>query len=285
MSSLFLELDRRLRRLPDAALFAIGLVIVAGMAAFKLTQGRQIPVVDFFLIPVAATGWLTRSRWYGHAVALVTAALTVPLAMDIQDSPIDQAVAAAAARFILYGIVLTVLNALRGMQTLREAEARTDHTTGAVNLRGFLDTAAIEIQRSRRHTHELSLLYLDLDDFKAINDRFGHEAGNQVLRTVSHTLRHLARPSDTVARIGGDEFVVLAPETGPSGAQALAARIRRQLATVSTDDGRQVTCSVGVVTFRHAPVTVAELLREGDRLMYRAKAAGKDRAESGHVTA
>jgi diguanylate cyclase (GGDEF)-like protein len=285
MSSIFMELEARLRRLPDPVLFMIGLTVVAAMALFKVSAGRHIPIIDFFLVPVAGVGWLARSRWYGFGIGLVTAALSVPIATTTQGAKPGQALAAAAARFILYLVVLAVLGSLRRMQAEREAEARTDHLTGVANLRGFLEAAAAELERSRRYDRHLSLVYLDVDDFKSINDRFGHEEGDHVLRTVGSVLLRLVRSVDTVGRIGGDEFVVLAPETDAQSVQSLVQRIRAEIAGIRADDGQAVTCSIGLVTFGCTPASVSDLLRSGDRLMYRAKAGGKDRVESELVTA
>jgi diguanylate cyclase (GGDEF)-like protein len=278
MTSLFIQLDARLRRLPDLALLALGLVIVAGIAAFKLTEGREIPIVDFYLIPVAAVGWLARSRRYGYLAAIVTATMSIAIALAMQpDAPLGAAVAAGAARLILYFIVLSVLAAMRRMQLEQDTEARTDHQTGAANARAFRARAACELERSRRYGHELSFFYLDIDGFKAINDRLGHVEGDQVLLHVSHVMRSNVRSADTVARLGGDEFAILMPETGAVAARALAERIRVDLARIRARDEQSVTCSIGLVTFPPSSLSVVEMVRAGDRLMYEAKDQGKNR--------
>lgn len=279
MSSLFIRLDARLRALPDLAILAIGVAILASIVILKLTAGRSVPIVDFFLIPIAGVGWLSRSRWYGYGLALVTALSSVPLAVQTQGTPLGAAMGAGAARFILYLIVLGVLGAMRRMQGEHEAEARTDHQTAAANTRGFKAAAEAEMERSRRYGSPLSLLYLDIDGFKGINDRLGHVAGDHVLLHVSHVLRSAVRSIDTVGRLGGDEFAVLAPQTDLHAAAAMAARLRDYLVRVRTDDGLPISCSIGAATFVTPPGTVEELLAAGDGLMYRAKGLGKDRVE------
>jgi diguanylate cyclase (GGDEF)-like protein len=274
MTSPFSRLDARLRRLPDLVLLAIGLSLIAGLA----------PVTDFFLIPVAAVGWLSRSPRYGYVAAAFAAATTVVIAVTGSASmTLGAAMGTAAVRLVLYVIVLGLLGAMRRMQTERDHEARTDGQTGAANSRAFRNIADAEIERCRRHDHELSLLYLDIDDFKAVNDSFGHAAGDRVLSAVSHVTRCSVRAGDTVARLGGDEFAVLMPATNRFAAAAVARRVRDELSRVTTPDGEPVHCSIGVATMFDAPASVDQLIHVADHLMYRAKRAGKDRIESAVV--
>jgi diguanylate cyclase (GGDEF)-like protein len=285
MSSPFARLDARLRRLPDPAVLAIGLAVIACLASFKLIAGRSIPMVDFYLVPVAGVGWLTSSRTYGYVAALTAAVVSIVLA-EVTTSPsppLGAATAAGAARLVLYVVVLSFLSAMRRMQLEHETEARTDALTGAANARSFRDVATAEIERSRRYGHELSLLYLDIDDFKAINDHLGHAEGDDVLVHVSHVLRSVVRSIDTVARLGGDEFAVLMPETDIAAAHTLTMRLKVELARTTAEDGRPVPCSMGLVTFAEAPASLRELLDAGDDLMYQAKQNGKDRIEEAEM--
>ena len=168
MTSRFDMIDARLRRLPDWTIFAGGMAVVAAVAAFKITVGHDIPVADFLLIPVAIVGWLVKDRAYAYVAAACTAAVSVAIAVAWQaQAPLAAALAAAGVRFVLYLVVLALLGAIRRMQEAREKEATTDYLTGAVNARAFEEAAAGEIERTRRYGRELSLLYLDVDDFKA----------------------------------------------------------------------------------------------------------------------
>jgi len=278
--SQFTKLDARLRAVPDLLLLAIGLTVVAGLAALELSEGREVPLMDFFLFPVAALGWLARSQWYRYAIALITAAVTLDVALlATAHANVGAVAASVAARSILYLTVVSVLGAMRRMHAQRDAEARTDELTGAANLRALRALAEGEIERSRRSGHELSLLYLDIDDFKSINDRLGHAAGDRALRNVGRALRRAARSVDTVARLGGDEFAVLMPEADSSDASVLADRLQRELAGMGASDGLPLSCSIGQVTYLVPPASSGELLRVGDELMYLAKTHGKDRVQ------
>ncbi len=281
MASSFDRADTRLRRLPDWAIFAAGMAMVAAVAAFKVTVGHDILVADFLLIPVAIVGWLVTARAYAYVAAACTAAVSVVIAVSGQaQAPLAAALAAAGVRFVLYVIVLALLGAIRQMQLARETEARTDFLTGAANARAFEEAAAAEIERGRRYGQELSLLYLDVDDFKAINDTFGHGAGDGVLAELSHVMRCAVRTNDLVARLGGDEFAVLMPATNRFAALAVARRVRDEVARVTVPGGRVLRCSIGVASYLAPPTSADALIHDADTLMYRAKDQGKDRIES-----
>ncbi len=153
-------------------------------------------------------------------------------------------------------------------------QATTDALTGLVNHRVFQERLREELDRARRHGRPLALILADLDHFKLFNDALGHQAGDEVLRTVADPLSGHARTSDTVARLGGDEFAMLLPETDVDGACAMAERIRSALAGHETPAGR-LTISAGAAA--SAVETEAdELLRMADGALYAAKAAGRD---------
>jgi diguanylate cyclase (GGDEF)-like protein len=283
MSSLVAKFDSRARRLPDAVILVIGLALITGLAAFKVTEGRGVPIVDFFLIPVAAVGWLAGSRSCGYLAALVAATVSVAVALDGTHARVGATVASGVVRLVLYLVVLAFLYAMRAMQVEREREAHTDQLTGTANARAFHALAVNEIERARRYRQTLSLAYLDIDDFKAINDRLGHLAGDHTLLQVGHVMRSVVRSVDTVARLGGDEFVVLMPQTGAKDARVLVERFRGELARMSTDDDLPVPCSIGLVTFASPPASVRELVDAGDALMYAAKKQGKGRVEQAEM--
>jgi diguanylate cyclase (GGDEF)-like protein len=286
MTSALVRLDAQLRRLPDPVLMAGGLVIVIIIAALKIAVGHDIPIADFFLIPVVGLGWLARSRVCGYVAAICAAIATVVIAIvGPATAQLGVALAAAAIRLVLYVIVLALLDVLYRRQIQNDAEARTDHKTGVANARAFQTFAEAEIGRSRRNGSPLSLLYLDIDDFKNVNDRFGHTSGDRMLAAVSHVMRTSVRVNDVVARVGGDEFVALMPETNRFAAAAGARRVRTELGRLTTPDGKPIHCSIGLATLTSPPRSVDELIHEADTLMYRAKQKGKNRIEAAEVVA
>ena len=178
-----------------------------------------------------------------------------------------------AVAFTLFGYIL-------GRQADRLAElSETDPLTGLSNARGLFDRLNAELARSRRYREPLALLSLDLDGLKSINDRYGHRAGDEAIRSVADVIRSELRESDVGARWGGDEFAVLAPSTSTVAASALAERIRALIPQRSTR--WPLSVSVGVATLD--PNTDGEgfesttLMRAADVAMYAAKRSGRDR--------
>jgi diguanylate cyclase (GGDEF)-like protein len=159
-------------------------------------------------------------------------------------------------------------------------QAITDELTQLANRRRFTETLAVEVRRAERFGDPLSLVLADLDDFKQINDRYGHQTGDEVLRRFSDVLRDNVRDFDLPVRYGGEEFAVLLPETGLEGAEQLARRLQVALLALRVPeiggDHAPVTASFGVAAFPAAR-SAEELLSAADGALYRAKAAGKNR--------
>jgi len=162
---------------------------------------------------------------------------------------------------------------------LREL-ATTDSLTNLFNRRAFMDRAQVEWSRARRHGHPLGVVVLDVDHFKRVNDRYLHATGDEVLKVVAYTLRTTVRSSDIPARLGGEEFVALLPDTAETGAALLAERIRARLAqqqvTAPNGESISVTTSAGVACSDRPFASFPELLAAADAALFKAKADGRD---------
>ena len=185
------------------------------------------------------------------------------------ESDVEQRLAAAAQ---LVGVAIE--NADEAARLV--SQATTDPLTGLLNHRAFQERFEAEFDRASRYGRPLSLVLLDLDHFKLINDAYGHGAGNETLIEVARHLSYLARPSDLIARIGGDEFALVLPETPDEGAVLLAERCRAMLGAAPVGVAAHLTVSVGVCDLAHAR-THAELVRLADDALYWAKGHGRDR--------
>jgi diguanylate cyclase (GGDEF)-like protein len=158
--------------------------------------------------------------------------------------------------------------------------ATTDALTGLANRRSFLDSAAAELERSRRSGRPLTLLVLDVDHFKRVNDTHGHAAGDQVLTNLSQTLIEGLRTVDVVGRIGGEEFAVLLPESSLGRAAEIAERLREAASQLRIRRGETtlaITISVGVAMVPEGAASITEALNAADAALYRAKEGGRDR--------
>ena len=169
-----------------------------------------------------------------------------------------------------------VISALKEKLDNEEEVARTDQLTGIANRRRFCEVADDEIRRSRRYNNPFTVIYLDIDNFKTVNDTQGHSEGDRLLRQVASTLTAVIRESDMVARLGGDEFGLLLPETGSEAAFTIATKIRAGLKAHVEQHWPVVTFSIGMVTFPKAPASSNEMIHMADQLMYEVKDSGKD---------
>ncbi len=165
-----------------------------------------------------------------------------------------------------------------------ERQAVTDELTGLANVRAFLVTLDRELERSRRFETPLALVMVDLDDFKRVNDTYGHQQGDEVLAQVAAVLREVSRELDTAARYGGEELAVVLPQTDAAGAESLAERMRAAIESlpVRRVDGQgslSVTASFGVAAVPESGFDRADLIAAADSALYAAKRAGKNRVE------
>jgi len=272
-----MKLMQRLAGLPKGWIIALGLLGVVLTGVADEVTGSELAFTLLYLGPIAMVTWfagLLPGLLLASAAAFewaVADALTRPLYAQ----PLARYwnVPAEAGVFLAFTVLIANLRKRRANE---RALARMDPLTGVANWRSFREAANLELERMRRYPHPLTIAYLDLDGFKAVNDEFGHDVGDALLVLVADTLRLAVRNVDMVARLGGDDFVLLLPETGSATAERFVARLREDLAQAMQRDGWPVTFSVGVVTFRNAPESVDEMIRRADRLLYEVKGEGKD---------
>jgi two-component system cell cycle response regulator len=173
--------------------------------------------------------------------------------------------------------IARILTAATREASLR-ADAMTDPLTGLANYRSFTQSLERELERSRRYAMPLSLLAVDLDHLKVINDDHGHDAGNDAIRLAARVLTSTIRKFEVVARQGGDEFAVILPSTGAADARLLAERLRAEIGAHAVH-GVRLSASVGVASWSEGTVDAAGLVKASDEALCRAKRAGRDRVE------
>jgi diguanylate cyclase (GGDEF)-like protein len=239
--------------------------------------GYEIAFSIFYLIPVFLVS-RCKGRTEGVVICFVCAVtwLAADLGAGHEYSHFWIPYWNALVRLGFFLAVSLSLDSMRcSMESLKEM-SRKDPLTGVANLRGFLEGAQAEIDRSLRYGHPITVAYFDVDDFKAINDNFGHSIGDEVLTRIAELTLRKIRKTDLLGRLGGDEFVILFPETESESAEVVLNRIRENLSEEMRLRGWTVTFSGGAVTFKAPPGSVDEMIKKADDLMYEAKRRGKN---------
>ena len=255
----------------------IGSVLIGGVGLVDYLTGYEIAFSLFYLVPIFLLTWFA-----GKSLGVVASIMgaIVWLAADLASGHPYSSPAIyywnSTIRFGFFIIVTLLLSALRKAHDQEKELARSDNLTGAVNARFFSELVQLEINRSQRYGHPFTLAYIDLDNFKSVNDQFGHSMGDQVLSViVKHAKDHMRR-TDIIARLGGDEFAFLLPETDQAAAQAAIEKIQISLLDEMRRNNWPVTFSIGVLTCINTPQTSDRLVRQADDLMYSVKNNGKN---------
>ena len=254
-----------------------GLLLVVVIGVVDSVTGYLYGFSVFYLVPIAVVTWVS-GRWVGIVVAFVSAvtAFVADLELGRLSAPISAYWWNAGITFATFLVVTLLLSSLKDALARETALAHTDYVTGAVNARFFFAMMDNEVARAQRSGDAFTIAYIDVDDFKKVNDALGHRTGDRVLRGVADGLKRRLRRTDVVARLGGDEFAVLLPATGKDAAQTLIPQVRRGLLDDMTAAGWPVTFSVGVLTCPRPPETVDGVMKTVDDLMYSVKRNGKN---------
>ncbi len=253
-----------------STVFIVGLLAVAVVAGLDYAT-RDLSVVIFYLVPIAFSVWYG-GGWIGAIISAASVA-----AWHFSNLAWTQISYSNIAEKLLFFLFTTaVLSKLKHSLALSYRLSRTDPLTGLLNRLSFYELLSLEIKLSRRYAHPVTLLYLDADNFKAVNDLQGHQTGDRVLRIIGSTLRETLRSTDLVARIGGDEFCVFLPETDAERAAAVCSVLHEKLNQELARGGWAVTVSIGMATFLHPPRNVDEVIYQSDKLMLGVKKRGKN---------
>jgi diguanylate cyclase (GGDEF)-like protein len=264
-------------RQPKQIVTLFGLVLLAGVAGLDYVARREaLEISILYLIPISFFTWFRNNRW-SIPIAAGSAAWALRAGLGTSAGAI-----AYWNALILLGLYLGAVAIITELKTLylRERDlSRIDALTNLPNRRAFYEMAVVEASRSRRYREPLTLAYFDLDEFKQIDDRFGHLVGDSVLARVAKVTRSCLRRSDVAARIGGDEFALLLPATDPQTAEKILERLQTGLREAMQRNRWPVTFSIGAVTFDRVPATVEEMIARADEAMYAVKLSGKNRIE------
>ena len=250
-------------------------VVTVGVADYVTTYELSLAV--FYMAPIMAASWYA-GRWVGIALSLESAVVSIATDLwgGVQYSSFMFHAWNGVMRLVFFATAAFLLDSLRRSLARERGLARRDALTGLANRLAFYEVAKAELARSARHERPLTLVYIDCDRFKEVNDTRGHAEGDRVLKAVGSALSNAIRKTDLTARLGGDEFAVLYPELDAARTQEVVNKLQSQLGAAMRDGGWPVTFSIGVVTCERVPASVEELIHRADQLMYEVKSSGRD---------
>lgn len=256
--------------------FIIAMAMLSAIGFIDYATGTELRISTLYIIPVALVSWKLGTRSGILTIFLAMFAWVMSILWTGLRLPFWSWVITTLTHFVAFSVVLSLVVSLQKSRASERNQARTDSLTGLLNIRAFYEKAAAELERQWRYPHPVTLAFIDLDGFKAVNDRFGHQVGDRALITVGNTLRTATRATDVISRLGGDEFALLLPETDLEGAHQILQRVHATVAQMMMANAWPVTCSIGAVTFDVPPESVDVIVSAADQLMYRVKENGKN---------
>jgi diguanylate cyclase (GGDEF)-like protein len=254
------------------------LLLIGFISTIGYLVGHEITVSLFFLVPIALATWYGS---YRNSIMFCFLSAFIWYLVDIGSlgQPYINPLAPYWNSVIRLGLFLVTVQLLIQLKTnlnIEKGLSRTDNLTGAMNGRGFTEVAGNLFELGARHKRTTTIAYIDLDDFKKVNDEFGHGEGDRVLQVIGAILLRSVRRSDVVGRLGGDEFSIVLPETNEIGAKSIFLKLKDELAEAMKQHNWPIGFSIGVVSYDLPPAKLEEALRSADALMYHVKRNGKN---------
>ena len=260
-------------------LVSTGFVLVGLIGFVDYLTGYEYAFSIFYVLPISLITWLA-NQGVGRVASILSAIVLFFADLSAGNTyshpfiPIWNAL----IRLSFFILITFLLDSLKKSLQREQELSHTDYLTTAANSRYFYEIAQTEINRFQRYQHPFTIAYVDVDNFKFVNDHFGHSIGDLVLKTVVNSLKKRTRKTDLVARLGGDEFALFFPETNQESARVIIASIQEAILTEMQKNNWPVTFSIGVLTCNVAPNTTDDLVNMADKLMYSVKLHSKNAA-------
>ena len=271
------QLIERFKCFVKPIVLTLCLVLVGMIGYARFWTGPEYAFSLFYFFPIVIMTWV-----WGLAAGIVfaTASAFSWLMADLEflhnfSSP-QVPFINETLRLAVFLIFVFLIWKLKRALSLQQKLARTDSLTGLANRRAFMEFAGLELKRAGRFNLPLTLLCMDVDNFKFVNDHYGHHGGDRLLKEVARTIAANIRAIDLAARFGGDEFCVVFSGADEKSADRIVRKLGEKLTVSMQTNEWPVTFSSGVVTYKRIPESVDEMLRSADNLMYRAKKNGKN---------
>jgi len=271
------EQNTKLRRSSKTIVITLFFVLVFFISWIQRLTGPEFAFSFLYLIPIINAAWLAGLRW-GILISVVSAFSWLLADLSVINSFSNAYIPLVneCFRLMVFLFVVFMINRYKKILENQQELAALDPLTGVANRRAFFRLARTEIDRSRRYNHPFSVMVIDIDDFKQINDHLGHHVGDRLLIKVVETIKKHLRAIDIISRFGGDEFVILLVRTKEKSALLVAGKLQKQLLDIMQDNQWKVTFSIGVATYNAVPDSVEETIRAADELMYQVKHNGKN---------
>lgn len=260
--------------------FISSLLLIVLIGYVDTLTKNEISINVFYLIPISIIAWYIGPK-SAYSISLL-AAISWFFADMSNGSKYTHFLIPywnTVGLLIFFLILAHLITQLKKEYLLQKQMATEDFLTKILNERAFYNSAKIELSRSERYKRPLTFIYLDLDNFKAVNDSLGHSEGDKLLYNLANTIRTNTRLTDTVARLGGDEFGILLPEMDSTNSPLFVTKIQLAVRNEMTKNNWPVSLSAGAVTFFKTPKNVDNMIKLADRLMYSAKKHGKDQVK------
>lgn len=270
---------KHLEKIPRPFVPRIGVILVILLGVIDRISGYEISFSIFYLLPVVLVAWLGK-RAQALIISVLSAAIWLYADLDAGHRYSHPLIPLwnACMRLGFFMMAAFTVTEIRYLLAREHALARTDSLTGIANSREFYELTESEIKRAARFKRPFTIAYIDIDNFKTVNDTLGHSQGDILLQTVAAAISGNIRAIDIAARLGGDEFAVFFPETDEINGRTAVDKIHRELTKVTRPQNWPVTFSIGAVTC-YKDCNLDELIKEADNLMYSVKDSGKNRIE------
>lgn len=249
---------------------ATGSVLLAGIAAGLIVAPLEYSVGVLLVVPVGLLAWFG-GVWTGRVGAALGALARVLTDVANGQSLDTPVLVSAGATLLSLALIAEILPGLRFDSQSYRDHAQTDPLTNMGNRRFFREVALVELNRSKRYSRPVSLVYMDVDGFERIRHERGHAEADLLLVQMASVMSGALRTSDVVARISGAEFAILLPETDGSGAKVVTDKLRQRLIAAAADAGQDISLRAAVVGTPSGPVSLEALLRQADEAMLDAR--------------
>lgn len=271
------RIERFIRRQPEINIVFLAVLLVFIVGGINNVVGPNVFVAFYYLVPIALVSWYLSKR-DGEIVSFLSgvAVFLTGWSHHPSDEPITILLGNTALALAFFFIFSRMLQNIRVMMIQERERASHDFLTGVANGRHFYEVAAKEIERMRRYEKPFSVAYIDLDNFRTVNDTQGQNQGDRILRALADSMESTLRMTDTVGRLGGDEFVVLLPESDYDAARIALRKVLTNLSHLMRQNNWSLTFSIGMVTFNGPPETVDEMIRLVDEVMCSVKESTKN---------